>query len=263
MRKICGYCAAHKDKLPRTGLAKSAWAHHSAAPLRAVLRLMQPPIRAPGRDQLAMPPLFGDPVLIHDHDPVRILDRGEPVRDHQRRRPPRQIRQRALNGALRLGVQRRGRLVQDQDRPGSSGTSAQWPDAASARPRALPRARRSPCRARPAMPRWSRPSCARRAASRISRLIGAQPPIGDILAHRAAEQEHVLLNDADLPAQRGQSHPADIDPVNRDPPRIHLVETRQQRADRRLPRARWPDERHRLAGGDLQLDPSSTSRSAL
>ena len=37
-------------------------------------------------------------------------------------------------------------------------------------------------------------------------------------------------------------------------PGVELVEPRHQRADRRLARRRWPDERHRLAGMDGEVD---------
>ncbi len=47
-------------------------------------------------------------------------------------------------------------------------------------------------------------------------LDRVQPAIGDVLADRAAEQEHVLLHDTDLAAQRGQRHVADVDAVDGD-----------------------------------------------
>ena len=43
-----------------------------------------------------------------------------------------------------------------------------------------------------------------------------QPAVGDVLPDRAGEQEDILLHDADLAAQRGQRHIADIDAVDRD-----------------------------------------------
>ena len=66
---------------------------------------------------------------------------------------------------------------------------------------------------RPAITSSSR---ARRAASTDLGLGGVEPAIGDVLAHRAGEQEDVLLHDADLAAQRGERHVADVDAVDGD-----------------------------------------------
>ena len=86
-------------------------------------------------------------------------------------------------------------------------------------------------------------------------LVGrAQPPIGDVFANGRSEQEHVLLHDADLAAQRGLRHVADVDAVDGDAAGRHVVEARQQRADRRLAGSRSADEGHSLSGRDLQVE---------
>ena len=85
-------------------------------------------------------------------------------------------------------------------------------------------------------------------------LAGAEAAIGDVLADGAAEQEDVLLHDADLAAQRRERHVADVDAVDRDGAAVDLVEARQQRADRRLAGARGTDEGHGLAGPDRQVE---------
>ena len=43
------------------------------------------------------------------------------------------------------------------------------------------------------------------------RLGGVEPAVGDVLADGAGEEEDILLDDADLPPQRGQRHVADVD----------------------------------------------------
>ncbi len=80
-------------------------------------------------------------------------------------------------------------------------------------------------------------------------LARIEPAIGDVLADGAGEEEDILLDDADLAAQSGERHVADIDAVDGDPPGIDLVEARQQateasscrhRTDRRRQRFRRP-----------------------
>jgi hypothetical protein len=164
----------------------------------------------------AMPALLGDAVLRHHHDAVGIADGRQPVRDDQRRAPAARVRQRLLDR-----VRSRCRAPRSP-RPGSgsagsSGRCGRWPGAASARPRASRRARRPPCRAPAGRSAITASSLARRAPQDLG-LAGAEPAIGDVLAHRAGEQEDILLHDADLPAQGGQRHVADIDAVDGDAP---------------------------------------------
>src|SRR5690606_21703184 len=49
-------------------------------------------------------------------DAVGVLDRRQPVGDDQRRAALRELVERLLDRALGLGVEGRGRLVEDQDR---------------------------------------------------------------------------------------------------------------------------------------------------
>jgi len=57
-----------------------------------------------------------DPPPVHDEDHVRLQDRRQPVRDRDRRPAVHQRLEGRLDEPLRRGVERRGRLVQDQDR---------------------------------------------------------------------------------------------------------------------------------------------------
>ena len=164
-------------------------------------------------------------------------------------RPYGKLRQRWLDRPLGLGVERRGRLVQDQDRRvleehAGDGQALLLPagefHAALADDRVEP-VRQLGDHRRPAGP-------ARRLLD--LRLGGFEPAVGDVLADRAAEEEDILLHDADLAPQRGQRHVADVDAVDGDAPRVDLVEAGQQRADRRLAGAGRTDEGHRFAGAD-------------
>ena len=61
-----------------------------------------------------MGPRLDHTASINDDDAVELGDRGQAVRDHQRSRGSHQSPQRLLYVTLRLGVERAGRLVEDQ-----------------------------------------------------------------------------------------------------------------------------------------------------
>ena len=59
---------------------------------------------------------LGDPAPLQHHDPVGLAERAQAVGDGDRRPAPDQVVERLLDLPLGLGVDRRGRLVEDQDR---------------------------------------------------------------------------------------------------------------------------------------------------
>src|SRR5690554_1863782 len=65
--------------------------------------------------QLGMAAALDDTPLVHHHDDVRLFDGGQAVGNHQRRTPLHHPVQGSLDMALGLGIQGRGRLVEDQD----------------------------------------------------------------------------------------------------------------------------------------------------
>ena len=68
------------------------------------------------REQVGVRALLDDASAVEHDDAVAVLDRRQPVRDDDRRAPAHQLFERRLDQPLRLGVERRGRLVEDQDR---------------------------------------------------------------------------------------------------------------------------------------------------
>ena len=66
--------------------------------------------------------------------------------------------------------------------------------------------------------------------------------VRDVVGYRVGEQEHVLLHHADIPAERLQSHVANVDIVNRDRPLRHVVEARYQAGKGALAAARRSQE---------------------
>ena len=59
---------------------------------------------------------LGDAAALEHDDRVGAADGRQPVRDDERRAVPHQVGERILHQQLRLGVERRGRLVENQDR---------------------------------------------------------------------------------------------------------------------------------------------------
>ena len=78
--------------------------------------------------------------------------------------------------------------------------------------------------------------------------------IGDVLGHRAAEQVHVLLHDADVLPQALQGDMADILPVDEDAAVRHLVKAGDQVAQGGLAAAGSAHQRQTLPGVDVQTD---------
>ena len=69
---------------------------------------------------------------------------------------------------------------------------------------------------------------------------------------RVVEQHGVLRHDADGRAQARLGDVADVLPVERDAPAVHVVEAEQQPRQRGLARPAVPDHRHRRARGNLE-----------
>ena len=79
-------------------------------------------------------------------------------------------------------------------------------------------------------------------------LVGIRPAVGDVLEDRAAEQPGVLQHHPDPRPQRLPADRRDVDAVDEDPPRIHVVEPHQQVHQRGLARPGGADDRDRAAG---------------
>ncbi len=200
-----------------------------------------------------MAALLGDTGLIHHHDAVGVADGGQPMRDDQGGSPACQFRQGTLDGVLGFGIEGRGGFVQDQDR-------RVFEEHARNRQALFLTTRQF----HPALADHGIQTVRQRSdgAVELGAPCGLQdlgfrrikPAIENILAQGAAEQEHVLLHDADLAAQRFQGHRADIHPIDGDAAGLCLIEARQQGAERGLAGAGGADEGHRLAGGNAQID---------
>ena len=68
------------------------------------------------RDMDVLRAALGDAPCFQHHDLVGVDDRGEAVRDHERRAPDHEIVEARLHRTLGLGVEGGGRLVEEQER---------------------------------------------------------------------------------------------------------------------------------------------------
>ena len=86
-------------------------------------------------------------------------------------------------------------------------------------------------------------------------VAGAGDAVADVVPHRPGEEDRLLRHDPDLGQERVLPEPADIDPVEQDPPGGDVVEARHEVDQRRFSRAGRPQEGHGLARLDGQVDP--------
>ena len=192
--------------------------------------------------------------MLEDDDQVGVADRREPVRDHEGGAAGEQPPERLLDLALGADVDRRGRLVEDQD-----------PGVGEQRPREgdeLTLAEREP---RPALAELrlvavleledeavGADRLRRRGDLRRWRVRSRER---DVLGDGAAEEEPFLRHDPELTAERVLRDVAEIVAVDRDPALGRVVEAREELRDRRLAGACLADERDRRARRDVEVEP--------
>src|SRR5271156_2930861 len=82
----------------------------------AELLLIEARVQTASLQQLLVGAALDDVSAVDDEDDIGVTDGREAVRNRDRGAPLHQRLERALNDALRLGVERRGSLVEDQDR---------------------------------------------------------------------------------------------------------------------------------------------------
>ena len=146
--------------------------------------------------------------------PARRRGRGrQAVGDHERRAALHDRRQRRLDLALGGGVDRRRRLVEDQDaRVGDERPRDGDALALAARERVAALADDGVEALGQRVDELLGLGHARGAAHLLVGRLGA--PVGDVLAHGGGEQERVLRHDADLAAQLVEAHAAHVGAVH-------------------------------------------------
>ena len=192
--------------------------------------------------------LLDDAALVHDNQAVRPPEGGQAVRDRNGRAIRDQTVQRLLDQRLGLRVDAAGGLVENQharvvqDRPGD------------ADPLAL-----APGECLPALA----DGCVVPVREADDEVVGVGRPgggdnllqrrgglaVGDVLAHRAVEEERFLQDDPDAGPQRIQVVVSHVHAVDADPPVGGVVEAADEIDHRRLARprrSRQPDHLARL-----------------
>mmetsp|Transcript_6267 Transcript_6267/g.9457 ORF Transcript_6267/g.9457 Transcript_6267/m.9457 type:complete len:503 (+) Transcript_6267:362-1870(+) len=187
-----------------------------------------------------------DAAVLEDDNLVRIDDGGEAMGDDDRRPSHHQTVQGLLHQLLVLRVERRRRLVEQQDlgvleqraRDGDALLlSAGKHDAALSALRVVALGERldevvGVGEARGLL------------NARVRADLGA---VHDVVLDRHGEEHRLLRHKADLHAQPLRVVRLDVDAVDHHATLVHVIEARHQRDRRRLARARGPDNGHRLA----------------
>ena len=168
-------------------------------------------------------------------------------------RPVEHVAQSALDRALGGSVHRGGRVVEDEDpRIGQDRAGDRDPLALAARQGEAALADASVIAVGQAR---DEPVGLRRDGRALDLLAGGVGTgVGDVVVDRGAEQEGVVVDDGDGAAQAVHLHRAHVGAVDLDRAGADVVEAGQQRHQRRLARSHRTDERHHLAGGDVEVD---------
>ena len=182
----------------------------------AELQRRQPRIQRTLRDQRLVGPGGDHPSAVEHGDTVDVTHRRQPVRDDQRRPAGHQVPECLLHGALALGIERRGRLVEEQDRAGRedrAGDSQPLPLATGQADAPLAQEARVALR----QPRDELVG-ARGHAGRADFVVGrVGATVADVFQHRRGEDHRVLRNDRDpAPHVRGLGGPH-VDAVDEHP----------------------------------------------
>ena len=99
-----------RDARPASGAALGL------IPRPGELELVEVGIEPLPLQKLHVRPPLDDPPAVHHHDQVAVEHRREPMRDDQRGAAAREPVEGVADQRLALGVERRGRLVEEQDR---------------------------------------------------------------------------------------------------------------------------------------------------
>ena len=210
-----------------------------------------------------MSALLRHPAVLEDDDVVEADDGGEPVGHQHEGAIPRHPAERLEHRRLRLRVQRRGGLVQDED----GGAAHQGPGERD--PLALAaREPRAPLADGRVVALGQAPQCLVDAGvprGRLDLLVGrARPTEPDVLADRQVEQIALLVHHADLAPERRLRRAAEVRAVERHRARARVVEPQQQAEHGRLPAAARSDDGHGAPGGNRHADvPEDRARSVV
>ena len=200
-----------------------------------------------------MRPLLDDAALLHEEDMVRPGDRGQAVRDDEHDPVPLDLCQRGDEGAFRLRVERRGRLVEDQDRriahqAAGNGESLLLADGEGPAPTSEHGAVAVGQRSREGV-------CAADAGRPLHLVVrGSRPAQAQVLGDRPREKQVFLEDVGHLRAHRVHVQLAQVDTVEQHPSRGGPEEPRNHVREAGLAGPGGPDDRDGLAHPPLERD---------
>ncbi len=238
----------------RLGLARVA----EQVRLQVVLPGVEVVIAAAEGEQLLVAAALDDLPLLQHQDRVRPADGRQPVGDDEGRPPLHQLGQPFLDQRLALAVERRGRLVQDQDaRIGQDRPRDRHPLPLAARELHPALADDRGVALRELLHELVAAGDARRPQHLLVRGVG--PGVGDVLEHRAVEQEVVLEDHAEVGAVVAEPHLGEVVAVDQDRrPRSGGGRRRRGRSACSCPSPRSPTSAVEVPGRAANETPRST-----
>ena len=193
--------------------------------------------------------VFDDLAVLQDDDSVEAGHRRQPVGDDDRRASFHQVAESFLDHPLALGVQRRGRLVEDEDgRIGQDGAGDGDALPLSAGQFDAPFAGDGLEAFRELLDELEGVGLLGRLADLLHG--GVRPAVRDILRDGPVEQEGLLGHVGDLPPQRDLGDFRNVLPVDADASFLDVRETQEQFREGGLAGTGPADEADALSGGD-------------
>src|SRR6267378_8562252 len=217
------------------------------------LQVVQAAVETVPREEMVVTAALHDPAFGQHDDEVRMLYRGEPMRDHEYGAMRHQPLDGLLHQPLRFGVERARRFVENQNRRIAQ-ERARDRDAlalAAAEPGAALTEQRAVA-FRQAHDEFVRVRRARGHAYLLERHV--PQTVGDVRKHAVVEQHRLLRHDAHQPPQRRTRVVRQRDAIEQDCAARRLVEARQQVDERGLPGAGRTDDRDHLSPLHFEID---------
>mmetsp|Transcript_18179 Transcript_18179/g.28458 ORF Transcript_18179/g.28458 Transcript_18179/m.28458 type:complete len:692 (-) Transcript_18179:1735-3810(-) len=210
------------------------------------LQACQTGIKPALRHQRVMRALRHNPALIQHDDAVGFLDGGKAVGHNQRRAPFGQPVHGVLHKAFAFSVQGACGLVQKQHRRiAQNGAGNGDPLFLTARQHHAPFAQRAVISIRQVHDEIMRGGSTGRRFD--LGLAGVRTTKSDVFPRRSGKDHRVLRHQRDVLAKRLPLHLGHVHTVQRDAPRLRIIEALDHLNDRRLARARRADKGHCFA----------------
>ena len=210
------------------------------------LQLRQPRIEPAGRSQRLMRALLDNAALVEHQNTIARQHRRQPMSNDNRGALTHQLRKRRSNLGLAFGVERRGRLVEQQQRRIAQDCARDrnpLPLSARERNAALANLRFHSCRQR----RDKRSGMRVLGGARDLGVGRIRPAEANIVAHRACEHNAVLRHQRNPRPQLRRIEIGEPHTVKCDASGYGIVEAQQQMKNRAFAGSRRADDRDFLA----------------